>query len=102
MAFDGRTYCTKRHAYNNAHPAAPAGRVEKSKAMLPRPVEIDPERPGSASSLLAACDKVDAAAVRFTIEMTLSQAEIDQVLDRLGPAQRQAFLSAGLRAALLA
>jgi hypothetical protein len=65
-------------------------------------VEIDPQRPGTAAALMRATDKVDAGQMRVKVELELSQAEIDRVLDRLGPGQRIAFLSAGLRAALLA
>jgi hypothetical protein len=67
-------------------------------------VEIDAQRPGTAAALMSALSKVDAGTdqVRVKIEIELSQAEVDRVLARLDTSQRQAFVAAGLRAALLA
>jgi hypothetical protein len=70
-----------------------------------QPVEIDAQRAGSGAALINAlsnADKAAAESVRIRVEIELSQGEINQVLERLGPEQRIAFLSAGLRAALLA
>lgn len=105
MAYNGKKYCTTSHGYKNK-PAV------KHKVDMPKrcaknaqqPVEIDAGRPGTASSLMNALSKVDAGAdqVRVKIEIELTQGEIDTLLDRLSATQRIAFLSNGLRAALLA
>ena len=65
-------------------------------------VEVDPQRPGTASSLPGALAKQDAAAERIKIEIELSVAEMAAIVGRLGGTQRQAFFTAGIRAALLA
>lgn len=67
---------------------------------LVRPVEIDPQRPGTAASLLAALDKRDDRETRIALGFTLD--EIARLVDRMTPAQQTEFLAAGLRAALLA
>jgi hypothetical protein len=108
MAYSGRKYCTSRHGYKNRAAAS------KKPAESPRQmVDIDPARPGTASALMSALNRVDqgktAAApgvdpseVRLKIEILLTQKEVDRVLDRLDAGQRLAFLNDGLRAALLA
>jgi len=105
VAYKGRKYCTAKHAYKNkpavkSKPAAPKVHRETTA----RPVEIDAQRPGTAAALMNALSKVDAGTdqVRVKIEIELSQAEVDRVLARLDTSQRQAFVAAGLRAALLA
>jgi hypothetical protein len=100
MAYDGRKYCAGRHGYKNK--PAPTKRAAKSRAMLPRPVEVDPQRPGTATALMTALNKIDADNERIKIEIELTRAEVDQMFGRLSPSQRQAFLTAGLRASLLA
>jgi hypothetical protein len=102
-AYDGRKYCTAKHHYKNK-PAAQdksAGR-NKSPATLLQTVEIDVQQPIKAA-LMRTLDKAEGAVgpVRIKIEIELSEAEIDQIWDRLDTAQRQAFLATGLRAALL-
>jgi hypothetical protein len=96
MAFDGRKYCAARHGYKNK-PAMPK---KKRDASL-QTVQIDPQRPGTAAALINALSKLDADAERVKVEIELTRVEVAQMLDRLGPQQRDAFLSAGLRAALL-
>ena len=67
-----------------------------------RPVEIDLERPGNASSMMQALAKIDAAAGVIKIEMDLTQAEIGKFIGSLDAAERAAFLNAGMRAVLFA
>ncbi len=103
LAYEGRKYCTAKHAYKNEKPARLIRKPpKKHQQNESRQVEIDAQRPGSATSLIEALAKVDAASERVKIEIQLSKEEINQVVDRLNPTQRLAFLSEGLRAALLA
>jgi hypothetical protein len=66
------------------------------------PVEIDPQGPGTAAALIDALAKIDGGEGRVKIELSLTVGEMGRLLERLGDGQRAAFLSAGLRAALLA
>lgn len=81
--------------------ATPAKKTAKKPMSLARPVEIDPKRNGTADALINALSKIDRQA-GVKIELTLSHAEVAHVLEGLDTVQRTAFLSAGLRAALLA
>jgi transposase-like protein len=65
-------------------------------------VDVDPQRPGTASALLGALAKQDAAAERIKLELDVSLAEVAHIIGRLDVVQRQAFFAAGIRAALLA
>jgi hypothetical protein len=64
-------------------------------------IPVNPEPSGSAAALLGALEKLDGQGERVRVELELTQAEIGRLFSGLGPAQRTAFLSAGLRAALL-
>lgn len=85
----------------NAEYRALAEQKPKPKS-VPRSIEIDPQRAGTAAALLGALAKQDAAAERVKIELELSAAEIGVIVGRLDAVQRQAFFAAGIRAALLA
>lgn len=77
---------------NSSAALAPAG------TGLARGIDVDPQRPGTAAALIEALQRHDAAvAIRF--EMT--PPEVAAVFARLDGEKRQAFLSAGLKAALL-
>ena len=76
-------------------------RPPKVKSM-PRTIEVDPTRPGTASSLFNALAKVDAQNERMRIELDLTVQQIGLILNGLSPAKQAAFLSAGLVAALTA
>lgn len=72
-----------------------------TKPRMPgRLVEIDPERPGTASALIGALAKIDQANERVKVEMELTRAELAKIVGGLTEEQQQAFLSAGLRAVL--
>ena len=60
-------------------------------------VQIEPRRPGTASALIDALDKVDGE--KLQIELTMG--EVAQIVGRMDAARRNAFISAGLRAVLL-
>jgi hypothetical protein len=77
------------------------GRASKL-AVGVRRVEIDPKRNGSAAALIHAFEKIDAGGAAEKISIELSGEEAARVVARMSPLQREAFLSAGLRAALLA
>ena len=51
--------------------------------------------------MVKALDRIDAGAERFRVELELTQAELTKVLAEMDAEKRSAFLSAGLRAALL-
>ena len=80
--------------------------VKRAKAVEPRktgqmiPVEIDPQRPGTASSLMGALAKIDQANEKITVSMEVTQAEIVRFVAGLTNDQRTAFMNAGVRAAL--
>lgn len=103
LAFDGRKFCTYRHAYMNGAPKdAPSAKRGKAQS-----ITIEPGQNGTAASLLGALEKVDAhksigTDETFRIGLELTRAEVDGILARLTGAQKNAFFAAGLRAALLA
>ncbi|MDR3741617.1 MAG: hypothetical protein P4L40_21570 [Terracidiphilus sp.] len=72
----------------------------KAVQHAPRPVEIDPKRPGTASALLDALARQDARrdAGKVTIELTPEQ--LEEIVRGLGPQQVAAMVAAGLGAAL--
>jgi hypothetical protein len=69
-------------------------------ASVQQAIVVEPGRPGTASSLIDALAKIDGSEDKVSIELTM--AEIGKILGNLGSANRAAFVSAGLRAALLA
>lgn len=85
-----------------AKPVAPARNAAKAPRGAMIPVEIDPQRPGTAAALLGALERIEHGGERYAIQLNLSGAEIVEVICGLSAAQRAAFFSAGLRAAFLA
>jgi hypothetical protein len=85
VASTGKKYCSKKHAWKNSY--VPAGQRDKDapKSSV-QPVEIDPQRPGSASSLVNALAKIDAEQLQIKIDIQLTQAEVARVIERLDPA----------------
>jgi hypothetical protein len=104
----GKSYCGTRHAWKNSYvPVAEraGGKLKKKAAKVKQPgvqlVQVDPQRKGSASSLLSALAKIDAGEGSVRLSMEMTQAEIAGVLARLSDGQRQAFIGAGMKAVLL-
>ncbi len=98
LAAVGRAYCSKKHGWKSSYvPAAKRNALAAPKKM--QPVEIEAERPGSAAALITALDKIDGREDRITLEFAVP--EVVQILLELDDGKRRAFLSAGLRAALL-
>lgn len=64
----------------------------------PRPVEIDPQRPGTMDALLGAQERQDARAETLTVQLTREQ--VAEIVRGLTPAQMSAMIAAGLPAAL--
>lgn len=66
-----------------------------------RPIVVDPEQPGTASSLLDALKTIDGAAAAEKVQVELTLSEVAAIVGRMDVARRNAFIGAGLRAALL-
>ena len=89
-----------RTAEGGKLPRAAAYRAPKQARGLARAIDIDPKRPGTASSLIGALATRDAAAAP-AVRLELTEAEVVGIVARLSGEQRSAFLAAGLKAAIL-
>ena len=104
-----RTGASKAQIYNWRYEARKkAGKVAAPKQ--PRPakaspnslqsVTIDPQRPGTASALIDALARRDAASA-VTVRLEFTESEVAALIGKLSEAQRAAFLAAGVKAAIL-
>lgn len=75
-------------------------RAKKQHAALL--VGIDPHAPGTAAAMMRAIDKIDGAAAAARVHLELTHGEVARYFEGLDPVQRNAFLAAGMKAALLA
>lgn len=76
-----------------------ARRTARKPAALARTIDVDPQREGTASALLGSPPRACATVCAVSVE--LSAQEVSRIFARLNSAQQTAFVSAGLKAALL-
>jgi hypothetical protein len=79
--------------------AAHRGTAAK-KAVAVRTIEVDAKRPGTASALINALARRDAATA-VTVRLELTEGEVVGLIAKLSGEQRAAFLAAGIKAAIL-
>lgn len=76
--------------------------VQRRRTAPQRSITIDPRAHGTAAALLGALDRGSAPTATVKIAFELNAAEAERLIGSLTGEQKNAFLSAGIRAALLA
>jgi hypothetical protein len=99
-AVEGGKYCSKKHAWKNSYvPAAQRVNIVKPTKAIQH-VAIEPQRPGTAAALIGALDRLDAREEYISLQFAVP--EVIAMLSGMNDEKRRAFMSAGIRAALLA
>ena len=81
--------------------AAPkAARKAKAAPATLQRVAIDPQQPGTASALIGALARRDAAST-VTVRLELTESEVAALVGKFSDMQRAAFLAGGVKAAIL-